>query len=71
MHINTGMIANALVITGIIQTNMVAFLMDCVCVCVCVFTFLSLVYLSSGVSSPLVRALTDGPSLIPTITHTH
>ncbi len=36
MHFNTGMIANALVITGIIQTNMVAFLMDCVRVCVCV-----------------------------------
>ncbi len=35
MHFNTGMIANALVITGIIQTNMVAFLMDCVRVCVC------------------------------------
>ncbi len=33
MHFNTG-IANALVITGIIQTNMVAFLMDCVRVCV-------------------------------------
>lgn len=28
-------------------------------------TFLSFVYLSSGVSSPLVSALTFGPSLIP------
>lgn len=33
-------------------------------------TFLSFVYRSSGVSSPLVRALTLGPSLIPEDTHT-